>query len=57
MVDVNENGLAYIRVQETDRVVDSIESDDGIFVFDINEFGDVVGIEILSVDRLCDKYL
>ena len=57
MVDVDENGLAYIRIQETDRVVDSIESDDGIFVFDMNEFGDVVGIEILSVDRLCDKYL
>jgi uncharacterized protein YuzE len=57
MCDVNENGQAYIQIQETDRIVNSIESDDGIFVFDINEFGDVVGIEILSVDRLCYKYL
>jgi len=46
-----QNGLADIRFsgKEIER---SIESEDELFVFDIDKNGELIGIEILSVPRL-----
>lgn len=46
-----QNGLAYIRFsgKEIER---SIESEDELFVFDIDKNGELIGIEILSVPSL-----
>jgi len=46
-----QNGLAYITFSGND-IARSIESEDELFVLDIDKNGEVVGIEVLSVPRL-----
>jgi len=50
-----ENGLAYIAFsgKEIER---SIESEDELFVLDIGKNSEIVGIEILSIRRLQEKF-
>lgn len=49
------NGMAYIAF--TDHPIEtSIESDDELLVFDIDKNGELVGIEVMSVERLKGKF-
>ncbi len=50
-----ENGLAYIAFSGNE-IEKSIESEDELFVEDIDKNGELVGIEILSVRRLQRKF-
>ncbi len=50
-----QNGLAYIAFSGNE-IARSIESEDELFVCDIDKNGQLVGIEILSVRRLHKKF-
>ncbi len=43
--------MAYIAFSDN-KIVKSIESEDELFVLDVDKNGELVGIEILSVSRL-----
>lgn len=48
------NDLAYITFS-TKEIVNNIESGDELLVFDVDNNGELVGIEIMSVTRLLQK--
>lgn len=50
-----QNGLAYIAFSGNE-IERSMESEDELFIFDIDKNGGIVGIEILSVPRLQKKF-
>jgi len=50
-----QNGLAYITFSGNE-IEKSIESEDELFVLDIDKNGKLVGIEILSVSRLQESF-
>lgn len=50
-----KNGLAYIAFSNKE-VNNSIASEDELFIMDIDKKGELVGIEILSVTRLQQKF-
>lgn len=51
----HSNGIAYIAF--TDHTIEkSIESDDELLVFDVDKNGELVGIEVMSVERLKEKF-
>jgi uncharacterized protein YuzE len=50
-----ENGIAYI-VFSDNEIVKSIESEDELFVLDVDKNGELVGIELLSVSRLEETF-
>lgn len=50
-----QNGLAYVALSGKE-IVKSIESDDELFVLDLDQNGGIVGIEVLSVPRLQEHY-
>lgn len=49
------NGIAYIAFS-TKPIVKTIASEDDLLVFDIDRDGELVGVEILSVNRLRQKF-
>ena len=49
------NGLAYISFSNK-KVENSIESEDELFVLDMDKDGGLVGIEILSIERLQENF-
>lgn len=48
------NGMAYIRISKNE-IESSIEMFDDTAVFDLDKDGELVGIEILSVDRFLER--
>jgi uncharacterized protein YuzE len=50
-----ENELAYIALSDR-HIEKSIESEDELFVYDVDKDGELVGIEILSVERLRENF-
>ena len=50
-----QNGLAYIAFSDN-TIQKSMESEDELFVLDIDKNGQLVGIEVLSVPRLQKKF-
>ncbi|MEN8217124.1 MAG: DUF2283 domain-containing protein [Pseudomonadota bacterium] len=50
-----ENELAYIALSDR-QIEKSIESEDELFVYDVDKDGELVGIEILSVERLRENF-
>ncbi len=48
------NGMAYIRISKNE-IASSIEMFDDTAVFDLDKDGELVGIEILSVDRFQER--
>ena len=51
-----QNGLAYVALSGNE-IAKSIESDDELFVLDLDQNGEIVGIEVLSVPRLQENYI
>jgi uncharacterized protein YuzE len=51
-----QNGLAYIAFSGN-QIEKSMESEDELFVLDLDKNGELVGIEILSVSRLQNKFV
>jgi len=45
------NDLAYVKFSEQ-KIVNSIESEDELLVFDVGSRGELVGIEVMSITRL-----
>ncbi|MEK8017682.1 MAG: DUF2283 domain-containing protein, partial [Candidatus Parabeggiatoa sp.] len=45
------NDLAYIKFSDQ-KIVNSIESEDELLVFDVGSQGELVGIEVMSITRL-----
>ncbi|OAD18842.1 killer suppression protein HigA [Candidatus Thiomargarita nelsonii] len=50
-----ENELAYIALSDS-KIEKSIESEDELFVYDVDKDGELFGIEILSVERLRENF-
>jgi uncharacterized protein YuzE len=48
-----ENGTAYFRFNDR-KIKGSVESDDELFLFDLDEENRLAGLEILSVRRLME---
>jgi uncharacterized protein YuzE len=45
------NDLAYIKFSDQ-KIVNSIESEDELLVFDVGSQGELIGIEVMSITRL-----